>query len=303
MVSKIQNLGLVISAAIVLTACSTLNPKEIRNLNRIAFAPLELSASVEPTDLRLDVIRQQTQYYIGDNLQTMDVPNDPLGFDLGNGLFYDLNQNFSLRLDKLLGYESEEPFALRRTDDPTPSRGFTTHTFRNDSLTTSYSERNRIRYKYHRVGSPDSVSYMNGDALRYAIARRDSSLACRNRRKVKREVFNSGAGRFTLETGRRETDFVRTEKGVELQSRYLVDLSNANKMLTIYRLNRKGSKTPVYNIIRSREAIYVFNEKFRGRKIVFENSGITVFHNDQREAMYALVPADTTIVDRTSAMR
>ncbi len=294
MVSKIKSLLLTISAAITLSACSTLSTKEIQSLNRVAFAPLELVPSVEPTDLRLDVFRQvQTTYsYIYKRLETTDVPNDPVGFNLGNGLFYDLNENFSLRINQLLGFADDERFVLKRMEDPAPNRGFTTYTFKNDSLTTSFSERNRIRYKYHRIGPSDSVSYMNGNALDYVIVRRDSSLACRNRRKVKKEIISLGEGHFTLDIGRREYDFVQKNNQIDLQSNYQVVLSGANKTMTIYGLSRRGRKSILYTIIRSRDTMYFFNENFKGQKIVFENGGITVFHNKNLVAMYELVPAE-----------
>lgn len=293
MVTNVKPLLLTISLAIAATSCSTLNPKEIQNLNRVAFAPLELAPSVEPTDLRLDVIRQvRTSYsYIYERLETTDVPNDPLGFDIGNGLFYDLNENFSLRLDRLLDFADDDKFVLNKMENPAPNRGFTSYTYENDSLTTSFSERSRIRYRYHRVGPPDSLSYMNGNALDYVIVQRDSSLACRNRRKVKKEIVRSGERRFKLEIGRREAYFVQTDKGIDLQSRYIVELSSANKAITIYRLNQKGRRTLVYTLIRSKDTMYIFNENFKGRKIVFENGGITVFHNKNIVAMYELASA------------
>ncbi len=291
MVTKVESLLLTISAAIALSACATLNPKEIQNLNRVAFDPLELVPSVEPTDLRLDVLRQQTHYYQGSNLQTMSLPNDPLGFDLGNGLFYDLNENFSLRLDKLLGYASDEPFGLRKMEDPSPDRGFSTYTFQNDSLLTYFSERKRSRYKYHRTGPPDSVSYMNGDALDYVIVRRDSALVRRNRRKVKEEIVNLREGSFSLERGRREFNFVQKNDQIELQSHYLVALSDDNKTMTIYRLSRKGRRTSLYTFIRSRDRLYVFNENLIGKKIVFENGGVSVFQNKNLAVKYELAAA------------
>lgn len=303
MVTNVKSLLLTISLAIVATACSTLSPREIQNLNRVAFAPLELTPSVEPIDLRLDVIRQQNQYYDGTSLQTTIVPNDPLGFDLGNGLFYDLNENFSLRLDKLLGYASDEPFALRKMEVPLPNQGYRTYTFAHDSLTSISSEKRRSRYSYHRVGPSDSVSYMNGNALEYVIVLRDSTLACRNRRKVKKEIIRQGAGHFTLEIGRRDADFTQKNNQIDLQSHYLVALTDANKTMTIYRLSRRGRRTSLYTLIRSRDALYVFNENLKGQKIVFENGGISVFQNKNLTVKYDLAFPENSIDARTSAMR
>ena len=295
MAPNVKPLLLTLSLAIVATACSTLNPREIQNLNRVAFAPLELAPSVEPTDLRLDVLRQVRTTHDNSGTHYYPISNDPLGFNLGNGLFYDLNENFSLRLDELLGYASDQPFALQKMEVPLPNQGYRTYTFVHDSLTRNSSEKSRSHYLYHRVGPPDSVSYMNGNALDYVIVRRDSVLACRNRRKVKKEIIGLGEGRFTLEVGRREYDFVQKNDQIDLQSHYLVALSDGDKIMTIYRLNRKGRRNSLYTLIRSRDALYVFNGKLRGQKIIFENGGISVFQNKKLVVKYGLAPANKGI--------
>ncbi len=101
-----------------LSSCATLSVREIKSLERVPFEPLRIEPTVEPNDLRVDVIRQTKQQMVGNTTQAVDVPNDPLGLDLGNGLFYDLNENFSLRLDYLLDFADEEAFELKKITTP-----------------------------------------------------------------------------------------------------------------------------------------------------------------------------------------
>ncbi len=220
-----------------------------------------------------------TTTYTNNGTQTLPVPNDPLGFDLGNGLFYDLNQNLSLRIDKMLDFSDAEYFSLKKFENPLDNKGLKMFTFENDTLFKSNSETGRFRYLYHRAGPSDSISFMNGDILKYVIVHRDSSLVCRNKRKVKKEIITMGDGKFVLDRGNRDFDFVQNSNAVDLQSGYLIEISDANKLITIYRLNNSGRKTVLYSMVRSRDALYIFDKNYRGNKIVFEGRSLSIFRN------------------------
>ena len=76
------------------------NPLDLSTLDQdIKFEELDLKVSYELEDLRFDVIRQQTSDATSDvgDTDTEDVPYHPFGFDLGNGLFYDLNGNLGFK--------------------------------------------------------------------------------------------------------------------------------------------------------------------------------------------------------------
>ncbi|GHB80399.1 hypothetical protein [Persicitalea jodogahamensis] len=279
MTNKSSTLLLIVLLAVAASSCSTLDIKEIKSLDRIAFEPLRLDPSLEPNNLRIDAHRQTTTTYANNTTQTSPVPNDPLGFDLGNGLFYDLNENFSLRVDNLLDFAGADYYSLKNIKNPQANQGIRTYTFENDTLFRANSENRRSRYLHHLAGPSDSVSYMNGNNLKYVIVRHDSSLACRNKRKVKKEIINLGDGRFLLQSGRRQFDFAQNSNGINLRSHYLVELADANRVMNVYRFNLNGRKKILFSMIRNRNTLYVFNKNYRGSKIVFENQGLSVFGN------------------------
>ena len=89
---------------------------EINNIPKTKFDPVYVKYNYEIIDLRIDIIRQTETEHVNDSTtETVDVPYHKLGFDLGNCLFFDLNENLSLRIDKLLNFNSEGNFTLGRS--------------------------------------------------------------------------------------------------------------------------------------------------------------------------------------------
>jgi hypothetical protein len=108
-----QSVALYFVIQIFCVSCATLNVDEIRNLHKTAFDPLELKPGYETNNLRIDLIRKTFTENVSDSVtETKDTPYHPLGFDIGNGLFYDINENLCLRLDFLLGYSSDKNFEI-----------------------------------------------------------------------------------------------------------------------------------------------------------------------------------------------
>ena len=87
-------------------------------LNPPVHGDLTQDQSFEPAfdiyEQRIDVIRQQESYSMDDQCVTEDVPYHPVGIDLGNGLFFDLNCNLSLLINKLPWVEDENEFSVEK---------------------------------------------------------------------------------------------------------------------------------------------------------------------------------------------
>ena len=118
-----SNILVVILLVVFCSACSTLNITEIKNLEKKDFDSMKLKPEIEPNDLRIDIIRQTHDNRVNDSTtETAYTPYHPLGFDLGNGLFYDLCGNLSLRIDYLLNYSWEHDFVIERIDNPVKNK-------------------------------------------------------------------------------------------------------------------------------------------------------------------------------------
>jgi hypothetical protein len=270
-----------------LSSCSTLSVREIKSLERIPFAPLRIEPTVEPNDLRVDVIRQTEQQWVGNTMQTVDVPNDPLGLHLGNGLFYDLNENFSLRLDYLLDFANEDAFELKKMTTQRIGSGFTVYALANDTLTISRPPGKKTRYQYHRFGPEDSTSFMRKSNLKYAIVQLDSGLVQRNKRRVTEGIYQLDDKNFYLQRRRKKIEYRLADDHLYLRDHYIVALTDQNRTLGIYRPTRRGKKL-IRTIERSKNKLFVYNTRFTGHKLEFSNRSLLVFRNKTLVTQYDL---------------
>ncbi len=276
-------------AALALNACATLNVREIKNLDRVAFAPLRLDPDVEPADLRVDVIRQTTQVGTGQNTRTVAVAYDPMGFNLGNGLFYDLNANFALRLDHLLGFADEDSFTLSKaTANSFLSNGLEVYSLANDSLTLTRNGRRRSRPQYHTEGPADSLTYRRKNNFKYVIAERDSALVLRNRRREKQTIVMEDENHYHVQRWLWKEDFSQQSNEITLHNRYLVALSTDQKTMTVYRLRRRGRRTPLRTIVRSQNKLFVYARNYRGLALEFDDRTMTIYNNKTLLSRYEL---------------
>jgi hypothetical protein len=145
---------------LICSACSTLIITEIQSLNKHDFDSLILKPGIEPNELRIDVIRQTYEQNVTDSTkETKDSPYNPLGFDLGNGLFYDLNGNLSFKINYLLNYSSDSDFEVEIINRPSKNKGIIKYSFCNDSLRISYPPKDKIYNKFNRTRQGDSISF------------------------------------------------------------------------------------------------------------------------------------------------
>lgn len=80
---------------ILTNSCATLNTSEIEYLEKVKFKSLTLTPDWEARNLRIDLISQTSAEDVNDSVKEKeDTPYHLIGFDLGHGLFYDLNKTF-----------------------------------------------------------------------------------------------------------------------------------------------------------------------------------------------------------------
>lgn len=85
---------------------SPFNPEDIAQLPKARISTLYPQPNYEIFEFRFDILRQTESNSDGDgNSSTDDVDYHVAGYNLGGGLFWDLNDNFSFRLDYLLAIE------------------------------------------------------------------------------------------------------------------------------------------------------------------------------------------------------
>jgi hypothetical protein len=103
-------------AGLLFTANLGAPPEEIDLEEQVSHEPSFLLANHEVYDLRIDLMRAQRRS--DDEGHTLEeVPYNPIGLSLGNGLFLDVNNNLSFSVLELLDLNPEEDFRIIQTSE------------------------------------------------------------------------------------------------------------------------------------------------------------------------------------------
>ena len=170
---KRNNFILLILILINFGCKTTLKISEIKDLSKIEFESLFIQPDIEPYDFRIDIVRQTTDEQVNDSTtETEDVPYHLLGFNLGNGLFYDLNDNLSLRIDYLLNIDTKNDFEIEKVY----SKSKWNRKFKNNegNFTIESKRKKKIYDKLQVKYFNDSLSISFRNKHRYSIVTVDS---------------------------------------------------------------------------------------------------------------------------------
>lgn len=281
-----------ISCCIILlmcSSCATLDVNEIKNLDKIQFEPLVLIPDTETNDLRLDIIRETEDPSIFDSTGDTELASyHPIGFYLGNGLYYDLNRNISLKLDYLLDFSPDNDFEIKALFSPGQNRAIIDYRYKNDTFSISYPPRDKIHYSHHQVKYGDSIAYMNKKWLKYAIIETDTTLVYSGKRRSWDVIRKLDDDNYYLDKKFYKVDFQNKGNQVFLGKSYSMRLTNNNSTIEIIGNFTKKSKV-MYTIERSKDAIYIYNKKYSGKKIKLGKNSIEVYPNQKLGAKYELV--------------
>jgi len=273
---------------IIYSSCSTLNPQEIRSLKKTAFNPLQLRPGTETNDLRIDLIRQTETYNDTDSTTaTRNVDYHPLGFDLGNGLFFDVNDNLSLRIDYLIS-ASPDKFNIKKTYRPQHNKKHTNYFFSNDSLLIKSEGSKKNRYIFHRSIHTDTMTYFHKNQFLYQIIVNDTSLLYGGKKRIIDGIYQSDANEYYVNNWKQNRFFSLSDNEIQLEFIYKISMPDAETIL-IKRAGRKNDYL-LYTLIQSEDQIFIYNKDHQGIKIVFEDQNkILLFWNSDLTTKFELV--------------
>jgi len=284
-----SNILIAILLVVFCSACSTLNINEIKNLEKRGFDSLKLKHEIEPNDLRIDIIRQTHDNRVNDSTTVTEyTPYHPLGFDLGNGLFYDLYGNLSLRIEFLLNYSRAHDFVIERIDNPEKNKWITKYSFHNDSLMIAYPPKGRIHFKYHSTQLGDSLAVMNKKRLEYAIVKRDSSVVYRGKNRIWNTIFQCDHDIYYLDRKRENNKYQMIGDEIHLGKIYVIVESKDGKTIEVKSHGRKHD-TPLLTIIKGDKELFIYNCKYIGQKLEFKDNNFLVYQNNRLVTKYLLI--------------
>jgi len=284
-----SNILVAILLVVCCSACSTLNITEIKNLEKKDFDSLRLKPEIEPNNLRIDIIRQTHYNRVNDSTTvTENTTYHPLGFDLGNGLFFDLAGNLSLRIDYLLNYSWVHDFEIERIDNPEKNKLITKYSFHNDSLTISYPPRKRIHFLYNSTKLGDGLSVLNKNRLEYAIIKKDSSVVYRGKNRIWNTIFQADHDVYYLDRKRESSKFQMIGDEIHLSNLYIVVESKDGKTIEVKSHGRKHDTT-IFTIIRGDKELFIYDYMYNGQKLEFKDKSLLVYHNNWLVTKYLLI--------------
>ena len=281
--------AIIFSVLILISSCATLNINEIRNLEKTEFDSLTLIPDWEANNLRIDLIRQTYEEDVNDSTtESKKTPYHPIGFNLGNGLFYDLNKNLCLRLDYILDFSEENSFEIQKTTRPVNKRKFIIYQFLNDSLLVRYPPRKKAHYRYHRITYSDSLVYMYKKRLKYAVIRKDSALIYSGKKRKWDVIHKIDDNNYYLNKKWRKENYQIKDNSIVLEHNYVVSLLNDNSRIEIKSYRKNGKGRILYTLERDPEKLFIYNKYYSGLRIEKDGNNILIYRNNTLLGKYEL---------------
>ena len=277
-----------ISISSLFYACASLNIREIRSMKKMYFQNMDLSPGQEHNELRIDVIRQVTETYVdGTTTYYQNVPYHPLGFDLGNGLFYDMNGNLSLRLDFLLKFDPEEPFEINKHIKPETDANNYLFTYINGALAETRLPHRNSKVLYHKEKFGDSTVYMRKDRFRYAIYENDSSLSYAYRNNKPLKIIKINEDNYYTFRRKRLREFRNIDNTLLLGKTFTIRLSGDKSTITVNSPWRdRNNRRPLMSIQKGENSILIYSRNYKGRKIELTENGLYVTGPGLKPVLY-----------------
>ncbi|NPA35786.1 MAG: hypothetical protein GXO47_02945 [Chlorobi bacterium] len=290
-----KNPVIFIIAFLFVSSCATLNVSEVKNLDKQKFEPLNLKPDVDVDQVRIDIIRHKVEYYYVDtepnsleNSLTRDslfvntktkksnVPYHPMGFKLGNALFYDLNGNLCLRIDELFGVE-DTSFVLEKIKYPKRNKGIYKRKVENDTVSTSEPLSRKYSYRFHRVYVGDTLKVQRKNRIKYYVVNHDSTLTYIKglTKKVIHKIDNE---HYYVNRNNKFNQFVLEDNEIRIQKIYLVRETDDGKTIEILKYRKKRPYV-LYWIEKGDNKIFIYDRFYSGKKLEMRGDTLNLYAN------------------------
>lgn len=274
---------------ILLQSCSQVFQKEILALHskKQDWELLRLEPMVDIYSLRLDLIRERENFANPNGVggSTALAPYHRLGFHLGNGLFFDLNDNLCLLVPELFGLGREETFEIEEQTSP---RRTNSYSYTGAQFIAKYgtffgtgdvmnidreSEPNTTILRQSMLSKTRIMDTENGLILKYPLGQ-TAILKEEKGYSVKQLI------------GRRE--YLKFGSEVILDNIYFVK-ERKNRIEIYARKAFSDQRRLLYTMIKGDNQVIIYDRKNNGYKIEFDGNKIEFFRNKQLQVVYRLV--------------
>ncbi len=280
---------------LLLFSCSPrFDVQELQGLSFAEAGPIQLTPSFELFDWRYDIIRQEDSYSDAEgNFYTSDRDYHPIGFNLGNGLFIDMNDNLSFRIDQLLGID----YSTGATIDRIVSRRSGPAIIENYQLTTDAhcitrqlaSGKERERCSSYEI-SEKGVILQKRNTVRSILRFAEDAIEFPTRSKRYHSLTAGEPGQYEYRLHTEGSEKVidiyeQYERELYLRNRFLLQRTEAGDEINISRIHSRGN-TLLYTMYFSEDRIVVFKPNRTGFTINFEDNGLHIRATNGEALLY-----------------
>lgn len=266
---------------------TTLKITEIKELSKAKFDSLTIQPDIELYGFRIDIIRQTIDEQINDSTtQAEVVPYHFLGFNLGNGLFYDLNDNLSMRVDYLLNIDTKNDFEIEKFYSK--SKWNRKYKSEKGNFTSEYPCKKKTYDILQVENFNDSLSISYKNKHRYSILTHDSLIKYMNTKIILDQIQKKDKNFYYQKYGRRVDEYKLVDKAIILDNKYKIIQNKDGDIIQIFRIGKKKDYL-FYKIIRNDKDLFIYNDKFYGMKITLDSTKFTLYYNDKIGYGYRII--------------
>lgn len=258
-------------------SCSNLNMYEIKKMAKVTAEELKLKPASNYNELRIDVIRNITTYQTGRYTTVTElVPYHKLGFDMGNGLFYDLNGNLCLLIEHIFGISPYTDFSIEENINPSNDRNNRLYTYANDCLVMTNLNSGKEKLLYTMEKDNDTLFFNTEKGKRYTFVETDTSLIYQWKNQKPTKILEVEDGVFKINRSNAKLDYKIIDEGVVLANTYFICTSYDANSIEVYH-SKKGKKGKLLmSIVKGKESMYIYDRKARGTKVEMKDNRLLV---------------------------
>lgn len=274
----------------VIPGCGTLDRLSIQKIKSIEYNAFNLQPAHDPYHLRFDIIRQSEVSNILDSVKNEEpLPYHPLGFDLGNSLFFDLNGNLSLRLDQYLALNPQHFYLMYAWRQHTTKGVY--YQWQQDTFFVNRTKIKTPAYRFHLQEHQDTSFYMVHNKIKYWINRQDSTTSMGSRKKVLHTIGTDGFQSYSLNRRKHPKKISQSGNEVFLWTSYKIVLSPDRKNILVQRRGRKNTYTRL-TICRDENNTYIFDQRFHGYRLQRDKNNLDIYNNQKFYKRYLVLNQD-----------
>jgi len=244
------------------------------------FSELDLQIAYELEELRLDIIRQETSSSDADGNTTSEkVDYHPLGFDLGNGLFYDLNDNLSLRVKHLFALDGEDNFAIKRIQRVEQNKGIQVSNISADAICREWrgllgNDREQCLDVSDKGGTLEVTR--NGRFCYKIVEEEQAVHYSRNRKGRRLTTLQVEGEKNFVEQNRRKDAYKQEGDEISLGRELLVKRNATGDKIEIYRIRRYQDPRLLYTVQKKGDDLFIKKRRRRAQRVEVQADKVTI---------------------------